>query len=448
MEAGNATNADSYESFCFHTNKGGVGKTTLCFHSVVTYAQANPDCLVVAVDCDSQANLSATMLTQLGSRSSKRKREAKEYIAGADVVEMMEKSENGGIGPERHWSKTIGGLLHAEAENNLGTALKIAPDFLIDVHEHNDNMPCNIRLLCGDTRCDVLAPGLQTKADGKFTPFVDPYKYILTILKVFCENLNKIGPTSRFQSMTVFFDTNPALNLLTQMALCASHKLIIPLNADDYSKQGVAKMFHSLYGMHPIEGPLEAYESDMFHAKVEYHKIPIAKIHAFINNKSVMNKDSSASTFAALQGQISNMIHQEYLEAKNSGRVEKVFNAPEDPDDLDRPEKFQRHFTGTMRDMMSCGAASIHSGLPLWLLKRNKANIRYELNSVIGSAKSSFEDIVGSVRGASADTCLMALLLRHNQISHRDLLTTNSGLTQSQRTMLWEEFDVGASANT
>jgi cellulose biosynthesis protein BcsQ len=53
------------DTFCFWTNKGGVGKTTLCFHAATTYAQTHPSHQVILVDCDPQANLSATVLTQL-----------------------------------------------------------------------------------------------------------------------------------------------------------------------------------------------------------------------------------------------------------------------------------------------------------------------------------------------------------------------------------------------
>lgn len=36
--------------FCFHNNKGGVGKTTLLFHMLVEFAKRHPNKTVVAVD--------------------------------------------------------------------------------------------------------------------------------------------------------------------------------------------------------------------------------------------------------------------------------------------------------------------------------------------------------------------------------------------------------------
>jgi len=460
MESGNATHAVAYDSFCFHTNKGGVGKTTLCFHTMAVYAAANPQTLVVAVDCDTQANLSATMLTQLGTyhnkASIKKRRQSGEHVPpeyegfteGAEVVKNMENAE---VGPGA-WSKTIGGLLHAEIQNQAGMA--IPGDFLIDVHKHNDNLPTNIRLLCGDTRCEVLIPEVQKHTIGVATPFHNPYKKTMSILKTFCEAIPKmaeVGPTGDYQSVTLFFDTNPALNFLTQLALCASHKLIVPLNADGFSKQGVENMFHSIYGMHPIDGPLAAYEAEMFHAKVRHHQMPIAKMHAFINNKSMMFAGEATGVFCALQGKISDMLYEEYKKAMDNGDVNTVFNAPAEPNDLRNGDKFKKYFTGTMRDMMSCGAASLHSGLPLWLLKRKKHNIKHELGSrsnVDSSATSSMKDIAGSERGAYAHTCLMSLLLRPDHISKRELTLNGSGLTESQRTHLWSEFNQGPVPNT
>ena len=49
----------------FWTHKGGVGKTTLCLHSAITYAELNPKQAVVMLDLDEQANLSSTVCTEL-----------------------------------------------------------------------------------------------------------------------------------------------------------------------------------------------------------------------------------------------------------------------------------------------------------------------------------------------------------------------------------------------
>ena len=47
------------DSFCFWTNRGGVGKTTLCFHAATAYAMTHPNEQSIVVECDPQANLSS-----------------------------------------------------------------------------------------------------------------------------------------------------------------------------------------------------------------------------------------------------------------------------------------------------------------------------------------------------------------------------------------------------
>ena len=58
-------------TFVVWTNKGGVGKTTLTFHTAVQYAIDNPDKRVLVIDACPQANISATLLTHILSKNGK-----------------------------------------------------------------------------------------------------------------------------------------------------------------------------------------------------------------------------------------------------------------------------------------------------------------------------------------------------------------------------------------
>lgn len=51
------------ETFGLWANKGGVGKSTLCFHISTTYGYLYPEKTVIVVDMCPQANLSHTLLT-------------------------------------------------------------------------------------------------------------------------------------------------------------------------------------------------------------------------------------------------------------------------------------------------------------------------------------------------------------------------------------------------
>ena len=51
-------------SYVFWNNKGGVGKTTLCFHVASQFAECNPLTNVLVLDMCPQASVSLTLLTK------------------------------------------------------------------------------------------------------------------------------------------------------------------------------------------------------------------------------------------------------------------------------------------------------------------------------------------------------------------------------------------------
>ncbi|MDJ0733503.1 MAG: ParA family protein [Nostocaceae cyanobacterium] len=48
--------------YAFYNNKGGVGKTTLCFNAATLYANNNPNTQVLVIDMCPQANISQLLL--------------------------------------------------------------------------------------------------------------------------------------------------------------------------------------------------------------------------------------------------------------------------------------------------------------------------------------------------------------------------------------------------
>lgn len=69
------------EKYIFWNNKGGTGKTSLCFQSVVSYAESHVDKHILVVDLCPQANLSELMLGGLmGNGSSQLARDYREIV--------------------------------------------------------------------------------------------------------------------------------------------------------------------------------------------------------------------------------------------------------------------------------------------------------------------------------------------------------------------------------
>ena len=50
------------------------------------------------------------------------------------------------------------------------------------------------------------------------------------------------------------------------MALVAADKLVVPVNADDFSVAALENMFFSVYGLYSFGGTMAVYEKGMFHS--------------------------------------------------------------------------------------------------------------------------------------------------------------------------------------
>lgn len=131
-------------------------------------------------------------------------------------------------------SRTICGVLRARVH----TVPIDAQDFLVPIYDdnHNSQIPRNLLLLCGDNHLDTMVPTLNNRAYT--TPDYGPHPYVIVhnYLRDYIRSLAKYFKTQN-KELVVFIDTNPAMTIYTQIALCAMTDLIVPLNADDYSLQ-------------------------------------------------------------------------------------------------------------------------------------------------------------------------------------------------------------------
>jgi hypothetical protein len=90
------------------------------------------------------------------------------------------------------------------------------------------------------------------------------------------------------------------------MGLCATQKLVIPVNADDFSKVAVRAMLDMMHGLYVDED--DPVVADFIHTNFAFKirelqksastkdKISLPKIHAVINNKTkVYKQDANVS---------------------------------------------------------------------------------------------------------------------------------------------------------
>ncbi len=104
--------------YAFWNNKGGVGKTFLCFATASEYARQHPDVPVVVVDMCPQANISEILLGGNGS-------------GGNELQRRLGKLPV---------AQTVGGYYHQRIlppHSRTGTET----DFLIRVDESNPHAP-------------------------------------------------------------------------------------------------------------------------------------------------------------------------------------------------------------------------------------------------------------------------------------------------------------------
>ncbi|NEQ35701.1 MAG: ParA family protein [Okeania sp. SIO3I5] len=314
------------KSYVIWNNKGGVGKSTICFHLATVYAAKNPDKDIVVIDMCPQANVSMMLL---GGGNS-----------GEEKVEKLISEET---------PKSVVGYMTDSIINNFST--RNLQDFLVKVNSHNDRLSSNLFLLCGDGNLELIAPLLADRANA--TPLSQsdkPWDKVHSILKDVTDNaINK-------DRETVFFiDTNPSFSIYTQIAIISGEKLIIPINADDSSRVAISALFNLIYGsgnVHPVYG------NYAFSARLDKNKMRRPIIHLLLGNRFTQ-RVGAAHAFKALSEETATAMHREYKKAP--ARFSNYCNGS-DPLDFN---EFHKQYVFELRDFNSAGVVAANQGLPL-----------------------------------------------------------------------------------
>jgi cellulose biosynthesis protein BcsQ len=127
----------------FWNNKGGTGKTSLCFQALTTYAHRHSDRRVLAIDVCPQANLSELLLGGL---------------VGAGSDNLLAVQENS---PRT----TIGGYFQERLPSPYSMPSLTSEDFLVNVASYSDQIPPNVDLLCGDAMVELQSNSITTLAN-------------------------------------------------------------------------------------------------------------------------------------------------------------------------------------------------------------------------------------------------------------------------------------------
>lgn len=336
--------------YAFWNNKGGTGKTSLAFQSVVRYAEKHPKKRVLAVDMCPQANLSELMLGGLSNKGSEK---------------LLERQ---GLTPRC----SVGGYFQLRLPSPYAPPVFDAHDFITKPNEYNLALPANIDLVCGDPLLELQANAVNTLANNQI-PGTNPWIAVVDWLKNFLDQLDA-------EYDTVFLDCNPSFSLYTQIALASCNRIVLPVMADDSSRRAIQNAFSLVYG---LKLPSEIYAAYAFATKLKEAKRSLPKVHLIVKNRLTQYM-GAASAYAAV------------LDAIEKDVASLLKTNPEIFDF----KKIDAGFV-EVRDFQTTGVVAFAKGLPFSKLPVGKQSINGHRVQVkedyLVNAKKAMEDLVAKL---------------------------------------------------
>lgn len=252
--------------YAFWNNKGGTGKTSLAFQSIVRYAEKHPKKRVLAVDMCPQANLSELMLGGLNNKGSEK------LLARQGLTPRC----------------SVGGYFQLRLPSPYAPPAFDAHDFITKPKNYNLELPANIDLVCGDPLLELQANAVNTLANNQI-PGTNPWIAVVDWMKHFLDQLDAAYDT-------VFLDCNPSFSLYTQIALASCNRIVLPVMADDSSRRAIQNAFSLVYG---LKLPSEIYSAYAFATKLKEAKRSLPKVHLIVKNRLTQYM-GAASAYAAV----------------------------------------------------------------------------------------------------------------------------------------------------
>lgn len=255
-------------SYALWNNKGGVGKSFLCFVAASQYAEANPNTDVYVLDLCPQANVSEALL---GGQTS-----------GGKTLDKIIASKP---------RATIAGYMEAR----LSSPFMQLPDisiYAITPNKFNKRIPKNLHLICGDNLLELLAEPIR-----QVSQLILPNDAWKRVMGWVADLASQLRTLSDPRDTCFFIDCNPSFSIYTQQALLAADSLIIPFTPDESSRRGVENVAALLYGISASDA--SAYARLSFYGKSAEFGMPLPKLRFFINNRVMFFDGKPSKAFAA-----------------------------------------------------------------------------------------------------------------------------------------------------
>ena len=256
-------------SYAIWNNRGGTGKTTLTYHLANKYAIQNPDKTVLLIDMCPQADLSHAFLGDDGSQ-----------VDFVSQIATLKKEPM--VIMEQTVPKTVSGYLDISTSINLSNANIDPRTFLFNVSKFNPQLSRNLYLLCGDPSIELVGRSLEQRRNqhASLSQFgTHAWKSVTTMLKQF---IKKIAERKGIK-LVAFIDLNSSFSIITEIALAAADRLLIPITDDHLHRNGFEYMFALLYGFSHPSNVYYYYRHFSFYYRAIEHDVKLPKIHLILN---------------------------------------------------------------------------------------------------------------------------------------------------------------------
>lgn len=274
-------------AYAFWNNKGGVGKSFLCFIAATEYAYRHPETDVYVIDLCPQANVSETLL-------------------GGYETSWTALTELTGATPRA----TVAGYLEARLNSPFSMISDVSL-FVSSPNRTNSNIPENLYLICGDNLLEILAEAIRQTS--QLSVPIDAWRKVLSWIQDLTAALTE---RSGERDAIFVIDCNPSFAIYTQLALVAADNVVVPFTADDSSRRGIENVVALLHGLTKDKQQAN-YARINFAQRAKTEGLRIPKLGTFVSNRVTRYEGQASRAFAAVAKNIKQTIDEIHRSHRN-----------------------------------------------------------------------------------------------------------------------------------
>jgi len=269
-------------AYAFWNNKGGVGKSFLCFIAASEYAHRHPEVDVYVIDLCPQANVSETLFGGYGKSTA-----AMNKVLGATP------------------RASVGGYIEERLSSPFRMISNIAP-YVSHPSDDNSAIPENLYLLCGDNLLEVLSEAIRQTAQLSIP--TDAWKVVLTWIR---DLISALRESSGQRDSLFVIDCNPSFAVYTQLALVSADYVVVPFTADDSSRRAIENVVALLYGISD-DPHTSRYARISFAKRANEEGLIPPKLHTFVSNRVTFYEGKPSKAFEVASQRIKGTMRDIY----------------------------------------------------------------------------------------------------------------------------------------